>query len=211
MLSYMLPTEEKPPAGNHQGFRSSGVAIGGVGGSGGGTNTSSSSSSSGAGGGGGLAARYQSGGLARAGHPAEQHRVPRSTSGGIFARRESEIGPLPARPGSAAPLLPPSDHSPKHNGTAIRKSTLHTAKVVKDDSLYSIDSDASGAGSDRRGRMLNGPKHANLKRVSFGSSKGSMVETLVYETPVQEEPENNHFVEQNGRVPCPLSSVPDTE
>lgn len=26
-------------------------------------------------------------------------------------------------------------------------------------------------------------------RVSFGSSKGSMVETLIYETPVQEEPE----------------------
>jgi hypothetical protein len=38
-----------------------------------------------------------------------------------------------------------------------------------------------------------------------------MVETLVYETPVQEEPEASHFVEQNGRVPGPMSAVPDTE
>ncbi len=29
-------------------------------------------------------------------------------------------------------------------------------------------------------------------RVSFGSSKGSMVETLIYETPVQEESESFH-------------------
>ncbi|XKL63918.1 hypothetical protein PGB90_006282 [Kerria lacca] len=32
-------------------------------------------------------------------------------------------------------------------------------------------------------------KQTTLKRVSFGSSKGSMVETLIYETPVQEESE----------------------
>lgn len=47
--------------------------------------------------------------------------------------------------------------------------------------------------------------------MSFGSSKGSMVETLVYETPVQEEPEINQFVEHNGRLPAPLIPVPDTE
>ena len=29
----------------------------------------------------------------------------------------------------------------------------------------------------------------NIFRVSFGSSKGSMVETLIYESPVSEEPE----------------------
>lgn len=28
-------------------------------------------------------------------------------------------------------------------------------------------------------------------RVSFGSSKGSMVETLIYESPLQEEPETS--------------------
>lgn len=32
-------------------------------------------------------------------------------------------------------------------------------------------------------------------RVSFGSSKGSMVETLIYETPVQEEPEPSRLDE----------------
>ncbi|XP_033222277.1 uncharacterized protein LOC117176239 [Belonocnema kinseyi] len=105
--------------------------------------------------------------------------------------------------------------SPKHNaqnGTA-RKSTLHTSKVSKDDSLYSIDSDASTVGSDRKNKILNGTKHANLKRVSFGSSKGSMVETLVFETPVQEEPENNHFLDNNGRLEHPASMipVPDTD
>lgn len=43
-------------------------------------------------------------------------------------------------------------------------------------------------------------------RVSFGSSKGSMVETLVYETPVQEEPENNHFHDHcNGRLSAPIT------
>ncbi|XP_044255748.1 uncharacterized protein LOC123005822 [Tribolium madens] len=37
--------------------------------------------------------------------------------------------------------------------------------------------------------VINGGKHQTLKRVSFGSSKGSMVETLIFESPVQEEPE----------------------
>lgn len=38
-----------------------------------------------------------------------------------------------------------------------------------------------------------------------------MVETLVYETPVQEEPEINHFLDYNGRLPPPMIPVPDTE
>lgn len=38
-----------------------------------------------------------------------------------------------------------------------------------------------------------------------------MVETLVYETPVQEEPEINHFLDHNGRLPHPMIPVPDTE
>lgn len=54
--------------------------------------------------------------------------------------------------------------SPKHNGTG-RKSTLHTSsRVTKDDSLYSIDSDASTVGSERKNKILNGAKHASLKR-----------------------------------------------
>lgn len=105
-----------------------------------------------------------------------------------------------------------SSESPKHNGTLAKKSTLHnSARVTKDDSLYSIDSDASTVGSDRKNKILNGAKHASLKRVSFGSSKGSMVETLVYETPVQEEPEINQFLDHNGRLPPPMIPVPDTD
>ncbi|KOC61520.1 hypothetical protein WH47_05124 [Habropoda laboriosa] len=101
--------------------------------------------------------------------------------------------------------------SPKHNGTVVKKSTLHTTKVTKDDSLYSINSDASTVGSDRKNKIFNGAKHTSLKRVSFGSSKGSMVETLVYETPVQEEPEINRFMDHNGRIPSMITPVPDTD
>ncbi|XP_017753245.1 PREDICTED: uncharacterized protein LOC108545925 isoform X2 [Eufriesea mexicana] len=104
-----------------------------------------------------------------------------------------------------------SAESPKHNGTVVKKSTLHTAKVTKDDSLYSINSDASTVGSDRKTKMLFSAKHCSLKKVSFGSSKGSMVETLVYETPVQEEPEINRFMDHNGRIPSIIASVPDTD
>ncbi|XP_058805465.1 uncharacterized protein LOC131672335 [Phymastichus coffea] len=113
------------------------------------------------------------------------------------------------RPGAAAPLLPAAELSPKH--AAQRRPAPPHAKVGKDDSLYSIDSDAGIAGSERKARPVGGPKHANLKRVSFGSSKGSMVETLVYETPVQEEPETNQFGEQNGRPAAPMIPVPDTD
>ncbi|XP_060833105.1 uncharacterized protein LOC132916794 [Bombus pascuorum] len=104
-----------------------------------------------------------------------------------------------------------SAESPKHNGTVVKKSTLHTSKVTKDDSLYSINSEASTVGSDRKNKIFNGAKHTSLKRVSFGSSKGSMVETLVYETPVQEEPEINRFMDHNGRIPSMIASVPDTD
>lgn len=105
----------------------------------------------------------------------------------------------------------PTIESPKHNGTVVKKSTLHTSKVTKDDSLYSINSDASTVGSDRKNKLFNGAKHTSLKRVSFGSSKGSMVETLVYETPVQEEPEINRFLDHNGLVPSMIVPVPDTD
>lgn len=60
---------------------------------------------------------------------------------------------------------PVPSESPKHNGTLTKKSTLHNStRVTKDDSLYSIDSDASTVGSDRKNKILNGAKHASLKR-----------------------------------------------
>lgn len=37
--------------------------------------------------------------------------------------------------------------------------------------------------------------------MSFGSSKGSMVETLIYETPLQEEPEPSPIPENSNPFP----------
>lgn len=55
--------------------------------------------------------------------------------------------------------------SPKHNGgPTTRKSTLHTSRITKDDSLHSINSETSTVGSDRKSKIANGAKHANLKR-----------------------------------------------
>lgn len=59
---------------------------------------------------------------------------------------------------------PMTSESPKHNGTVVKKSTLHASKVTKDDSLYSINSDASTVGSDRKNKIFNGAKHTSLKR-----------------------------------------------
>ncbi|XP_044588539.1 uncharacterized protein LOC123267765 isoform X3 [Cotesia glomerata] len=58
-----------------------------------------------------------------------------------------------------------NDISPKHNGngTTTRKSTLHTSRVTKDDSLHSINSETSTVGSDRKSKITNGGKHASLK------------------------------------------------
>jgi hypothetical protein len=39
-------------------------------------------------------------------------------------------------------------------------------------------------------------------RVSFGSSKGSMVETLIYESPLQEEPEASPILEGSCAFPA---------
>jgi hypothetical protein len=49
--------------------------------------------------------------------------------------------------------------------------------------------------------VINGGKHQTLKRVSFGSSKGSMVETLIFESPVQEEPEPSPIPENASPFP----------
>ncbi|XP_052128328.1 uncharacterized protein LOC113205482 [Frankliniella occidentalis] len=57
-------------------------------------------------------------------------------------------------------------------------------------SASSLSTAASEQGDKPKPKLLaNGTKNPGLKRVSFGSSKGSMVETLIYESPLQEEPE----------------------
>lgn len=58
--------------------------------------------------------------------------------------------------------------------------------------------------------VINGGKHQSLKRVSFGSSKGSMVETLIFESPVQEETEPSPVPENVVLNPFP-EDVDQTE
>ncbi|XP_017887938.1 uncharacterized protein LOC108629653 [Ceratina calcarata] len=179
MLSYMLPTEDKPPPGdsNQGGYRASKLQ-----------KSSRERPPIGS----------KPAGKAVIVSPKKYHDPGRMiVSTKIEEQNEDQHGLV--------------NDSPKHNGTVVKKSTLHTSKVTKDDSLYSINSDASTVGSDRKNKIFNGAKHTSLKRVSFGSSKGSMVETLVYETPVQEEPEINRFMDHNGRIPSMITSVPDTD
>ncbi|VVC33370.1 Hypothetical protein CINCED_3A006536 [Cinara cedri] len=60
--------------------------------------------------------------------------------------------------------------------------------MVKDDSANSIASSVDVLPATHGGDKRPANKPATLKRVSFGSSKGSMVETLIYDSPpVQEE------------------------
>ncbi|XP_049818552.1 uncharacterized protein LOC109605759 [Aethina tumida] len=87
--------------------------------------------------------------------------------------------------------------------------------MSKDTSVSSFASDATTATASHssmtptststdKGKpklMVNG-KHP-LKRVSFGSSKGSMVETLIFESPVQEEPEPSPIPENGDANPFP--------
>ncbi|XP_049960502.1 mucin-19 [Schistocerca serialis cubense] len=62
------------------------------------------------------------------------------------------------------------------------------------------------AKTHRNKLVVNGTKHPPLKRVSFGSSKGSMVETLIYESPVQEEPEASPILEDATPFPADADS-----
>lgn len=90
----------------------------------------------------------------------------------------------------------------------IANGRTTSTPISKDTSISSFASDGTAAtvshssmtttsSSDRSKPKLavNGTKHQSLKRVSFGSSKGSMVETLIYESPLQEEPEPSPIAE----------------
>ncbi|XP_013144934.1 PREDICTED: uncharacterized protein LOC106108333 [Papilio polytes] len=84
--------------------------------------------------------------------------------------------------------------SPGSPESAVRKTR---SNISKESSTSSFASDLTISSSTPTGvldkpkhkLLSNGSKHTSLKRVSFGSSKGSMVETLIYESPLQEEPE----------------------
>ncbi|XP_034839186.1 uncharacterized protein [Maniola hyperantus] len=100
--------------------------------------------------------------------------------------------PVPGK-GRLALELVASPGSPE---SAARRTRTN---ISKDSSTSSFASDLTfssstptGAHEKPRHKLLsNGSKHTSLKRVSFGSSKGSMVETLIYESPLQEEPESS--------------------
>ncbi|XP_066157061.1 uncharacterized protein [Euwallacea fornicatus] len=75
--------------------------------------------------------------------------------------------------------------------TPISKETSVSSFVSDTTATASYSSMTPTSTSTDKGKPklnVNG-KHQSLKRVSFGSSKGSMVETLIFESTVQEEPE----------------------
>ena len=133
MLSYMMPTEEKPPPGD----LSQNIRLNKIQNENDLRNHSSNSTKT----------------------AVNSNRTMNST---VISRLEDGTGDRYHQNQVQGQSVIPIE-SPKHNGTA-RKSTLHTSRVSKDDSLYSIDSDASTVGSERRNKILNGTKHANLKR-----------------------------------------------
>lgn len=82
-------------------------------------------------------------------------------------------------------------HPPKRIIKTVSKSSAMSAESSAS-SLSSVVQDGVAATHEKpkHKHINNGQaKHPTLKRVSFGSSKGSMVETLIYESPLQEEPE----------------------
>ncbi|KAL1116954.1 hypothetical protein AAG570_004282 [Ranatra chinensis] len=72
--------------------------------------------------------------------------------------------------------------------------------VVEDGTLTGCDPERHNRTTQRASR---GPivflicEEGSRDGVSFGSSKGSMVETLIYESPLQEEPEPNPSADQS--------------
>ncbi|XP_049885953.1 uncharacterized protein LOC126380527 [Pectinophora gossypiella] len=92
-----------------------------------------------------------------------------------------ELVGAPGSPEAAARRLPPRTNISKESSTSSFASDLTMSS-----------STPTGAIDKPKHKLLgNGTKHTTLKRVSFGSSKGSMVETLIYESPLQEEPESS--------------------
>ncbi|CAG9770937.1 unnamed protein product [Ceutorhynchus assimilis] len=93
-------------------------------------------------------------------------------------------------------------HHTNSNGTQVLTNGRSATSISKETSVSSFVSDTTATASQSsmtptststdKGKpklTINGGKHQSLKRVSFGSSKGSMVETLIFESPLQEEPE----------------------
>ncbi|KAJ0183733.1 hypothetical protein K1T71_000156 [Dendrolimus kikuchii] len=105
---------------------------------------------------------------------------------------EEKPPPVPGK-GRLSLELMGSPGSPESAARRIRTNISKESSTSSFASDLTISSSTpTGAHEKPRHKLLgNGTKHTTLKRVSFGSSKGSMVETLIYESPLQEEPEGS--------------------
>lgn len=101
--------------------------------------------------------------------------------------------------------------------------TTNFESISKDTSLNSFQSDVttvtvsqssmtntSLSDKSKPKLAINGGRHQTLKRVSFGSSKGSMVETLIFESPLPEETESVQ-INQDTSVLTEESDISETE
>ncbi|XP_054275959.1 uncharacterized protein LOC128995094 [Macrosteles quadrilineatus] len=88
------------------------------------------------------------------------------------------------------PCLPADTGSALARAKGVVKNPLSTESSASSLSSGVGEVAPTHHGEKLKPKLMNGgTKHTTLKRVSFGSSKGSMVETQIYEIPVQEEPE----------------------
>ncbi|XP_053624636.1 uncharacterized protein LOC128683245 [Plodia interpunctella] len=104
---------------------------------------------------------------------------------------EEKPPPVPGKGRLALELVgsPGSPEAPVRRARTNISKESSTSSFASDLTISS--STPTGALDKPKHKLLsNGSKHTTLKRVSFGSSKGSMVETLIYESPLQEEPES---------------------
>ncbi|XP_068618001.1 uncharacterized protein [Battus philenor] len=104
--------------------------------------------------------------------------------------------------------------SPGSPESVARKARSNISKESSTSSFASdltISSSTPTCALDKPKHKLlsNGSKHTSLKRVSFGSSKGSMVETLIYESPLQEEPEQTSPPPKVQETSFPYTPVED--
>ncbi|XP_060535909.1 uncharacterized protein LOC132707903 [Cylas formicarius] len=126
------------------------------------------------------------------------------------------------------PPIPPKGHlqltlsSATHQQPIVSNGKAHATPISKETSVSSFVSDTTATASHSsmtptststdKGKprlAINGGKHQTLKRVSFGSSKGSMVETLIFESPLQEGPEPSPIPENGGSFPAGCDSTED--
>ncbi|GJQ83290.1 hypothetical protein Trydic_g8882 [Trypoxylus dichotomus] len=100
---------------------------------------------------------------------------------------------------------------PLTNGTSSISKETSVSSFVSDvttaTASHSSMTPSSTSDKAKPKLLINGAKHQTLKRVSFGSSKGSMVETLIFESPVQEEPEPSPIPENPTPFPEDLEQT----